>query len=136
MRFTRAMFIAVLSAAAVSLTAAVPAAVAAPPSNDLVGGATAVGLGDGAALDTSDATTDTLDAAINANCGAPATDASVWYSYTAATDGGVIVDVSGSNYTAGVIVVSGPPDAFLVHHAGSVCSRAAVSDRSQLAPIS
>src|SRR5919106_165995 len=79
-------------------------AVAAPPSNDTFGGATVVSLGFSEQLDTTEATTDADDAQLNATCGAPATDASVWYAFTAAADGGVVVDVSQSDYTAGVLV--------------------------------
>jgi hypothetical protein len=39
-------------------------------------------------------------------------DASVWYSITPATDGGLVADVSRSSYTAGVLVVTGAPGAF------------------------
>jgi hypothetical protein len=79
-------------------------AVAAPPSNDTFGGATVVSLGFSEQLDTTEATTDADDAQLNATCGAPATDASVWYAFTAAADGGVVVDVSQSDYSAGVLV--------------------------------
>src|SRR5438128_582141 len=76
-------------------------AMAAPPSNDTITGATAItSLPFEETLDTTEATTDADDAALNANCGAPATDASVWYSLAVATDTGVAVDVSGSNYSA------------------------------------
>jgi len=81
-------------------------AVAAAPSNDTFAGATPVTLGLSQELDTSDATTDADDAQLNTNCGAPATDASVWYS-VAGTDAGVIVDVSQSSYSAGVLVGAG-----------------------------
>jgi hypothetical protein len=81
-----------------------PAALAAAPVNDTFSNATVVTAGFGEVLDTTEATTDSDDAQLNASCGAPATDASVWYSYTAAADGSVLVDVSQSNYTAGVIV--------------------------------
>ena len=54
-------------------------------------------------LDTTDATTDSDDAQLNADCGAPATDASVWYVLEGA-DVGVAVDVSQSDYSAGVLV--------------------------------
>lgn len=84
-------------------------AVAAPPSNDTIGGATVVSLGFSQELDTTEATTDADDAQLNATCGAPATDASVWYSFTAAADGGVVVDVSQSDYSAGVLVGVGSP---------------------------
>lgn len=49
---------------------------------------------------------------INQSCRAPATDASVWYAYTQATSGGVVVDVSGSSYAAGVLVATGGPASF------------------------
>lgn len=58
-------------------------------------------------LDTTEATSDINDAGINANCGAPATDTSVWYEFTAGADGGIVVDVSSSTYTAGAIVATG-----------------------------
>src|SRR5919106_206305 len=77
---------------------------AAVPSNDLFLGATVVTVPFSDTLDTTEATTDADDAELNASCGAPATDASVWYAFTAAADGGVVVDVSQSDYTAGVLV--------------------------------
>jgi len=54
-------------------------------------------------LDTSQATTDGDDAQLNTTCGAPATDASVWYALQGSGQD-VIVDVSQSNYSAGVLV--------------------------------
>jgi hypothetical protein len=62
-------------------------------------------------VDTSEATTDADDTEANGGC-APATDASVWFGLTAASDGGFVVDVSGSTYPAGVIVVTGSPGSF------------------------
>jgi hypothetical protein len=118
MRFTRNLVIAVMSAAAVSLSVGLPTALAAAPGNDAIGGATTAGLGFSQDLDTSEATTDAVDADANTFCGAPATDASVWYAYTAAADGGAIVDVSSSDYSAGVIVVSGSPGAFRLETCG------------------
>ena len=85
-----------------------PAALAAAPANDTFPNATVVTAGFGEVLDTTEATTDSDDAQLNESCGAPATDASVWYSYTAAADGSIAVDVSRSDYTAGVIVGVGP----------------------------
>ena len=87
---------------------------AAAPSNDLYGGATVVSLGFSESLDTTEATTDADDAEANTDCGAPATDASVWYSLTAAADVGVAVDVGASDYSAGIIVVTGTPGSFLI----------------------
>lgn len=101
-----------ISAATVTLlvlAAGLPSAWAAAPGNDLIAGATTATLGFSESLDTSEATTDADDAAVNTHCGAPATDASVWYAYTPASDGGAIVDVSSSSYSAGVIVATGSP---------------------------
>jgi hypothetical protein len=86
------------------------AALAAVPTNDTIAGATAIGsIPFSATQDTTQATTDAQDAAVNASCGAPHTDASVWYSYAAASDTQLLVDVSQSNYSAGVIVATGSP---------------------------
>jgi len=79
------------------------AALAAPPGNDAFTGATPVTIGFKEVIDTSQATTDGDDAQLNASCGAPATDASVWY-VLQGSDQGVVVDVSGANYPAGVLV--------------------------------
>ena len=78
-------------------------ALAAPPANDTFGGATLAAAGFSEVLNTSEATTDADDAQLNTNCGAPATDASVWYAF-AGNDAGVIIDVSSSDYSAGVAV--------------------------------
>lgn len=86
-------------------------AFAAPPSNDTVENATPVTVGFSETLDTTEATTDADDAQLNQVCGAPATDASVWYQYDATSDATVIVDVSASNYSAGVLVGVGEPGA-------------------------
>ncbi|HEV8424339.1 MAG TPA: hypothetical protein VGS14_04010 [Actinomycetes bacterium] len=107
MRLTRS--ITVLLAAVVLMALQALPAIAAPPSNDTIGGATVVSLGFSQTLDTTEATTDADDAQLNATCGAPATDASVWYSFTATADGGVVVDVSQSDYSAGVLVGVGTP---------------------------
>jgi hypothetical protein len=100
----------------VSLAAAAPV-LAAPPANDLYPGQ-AISVGFSASLDTSEATTDATDTEVNANCGAPATDASVWYQLTATADAFIGVDVSGSNYSAGVIVASGSPGNFTLENCG------------------
>lgn len=78
-------------------------ALAAAPSNDVFTGATPASIGFSEILDTSQATTDGDDAQLNATCGAPATDASVWYAIQG-TDQNVVVNVSGSGYSAGVLV--------------------------------
>jgi hypothetical protein len=84
----------------------VPAALAAAPSNDTFPNATAVSVGFSESLNTTQATTDGDDAQLNASCGAPATDASVWYAFQG-NDSTVVVDVSGSNYSSGVLVGTG-----------------------------
>lgn len=101
-----------------SLAMAGPA-LAAAPSNDTYTGRQVVSLGFSATVDTTEATTDADDAEMNsADCGAPATDASVWYEYTAATDGFVAIDVSGSSYSAGLIVSTGSPGSFALQTCG------------------
>jgi hypothetical protein len=82
---------------------------AAAPGNDTIGGARAASIRFSQVLDTTRATTDADDAQLNASCGAPATDASVWYTINLAADGGVVVDVSASDYSAGVLVGEGSP---------------------------
>jgi len=104
-RFTRSVLAVPLAIGALAFSG--PAALAATPTNDTFGGAIAVAIGDTLTLDTTAATTDADDAQLNASCGAPATDASVWYSFTSATDTGVVVDVSQSSYSAGVLVGTG-----------------------------
>jgi hypothetical protein len=102
-----------ISVAAVwSLAFATPA-LAAPPGSDSYAGRTVVGvLPFSESVDTTEATADADDAEANASCGAPATDASVWYEL-AGTDGSIIVDVSTSDYSAGVIVATGSPGSLL-----------------------
>lgn len=103
---------AIVGAVVTALLLVAPAA-AAPPANDtFAGAATISALPFSETVDTTEATTDADDANANANCGAPATEASVWYAFTPATATGVGVDVSASNYSAGVIVVTGSPGSF------------------------
>jgi len=101
-RFSMALLIALLPLAFMGRTA-----LAAAPSNDTFAGATAVTIGFSQTLDTTQATTDANDTQLNASCGAPATAASVWYAFTAIADVGVVVDVSSSNYSAGILVGKG-----------------------------
>lgn len=80
------------------------------PSNDTITGATAITtLPYVETVDTTEATTDAEDAAVNTDCGAPATNGSVWYTLTAGTSPAYVVDVSKSDFTAGVIVATGTP---------------------------
>jgi hypothetical protein len=100
-----------------SLAFAAPV-VAAAPGNDAYAGRIAVSaLPYSNSQDTTEATTDADDVEANA-CGAPATDASVWYELTAVADGPIIVDVSASDYSAGVIVVTGSPGSFVIEACG------------------
>jgi len=97
-----------------TLGLAVPAS-AAPPANDVYGGRIVVGsVPFTTTQDTSEATTDADDAELNAQCGAPATDASVWFEVTAASDGALVADVSSSDYSAGVLVGVGSPGSFSI----------------------
>jgi hypothetical protein len=96
-----------------TVLAAAPA-YAAAPANDTYAGSVSIGaLPFSTKLDTTEATTDALDAEANPpDCGAPATDASVWYDLTLAADDIVVADASASTYSAGVLVVTGSPGAF------------------------
>lgn len=94
--------------ASIVVLGALPAS-AAPPSNDTIDGARAISaVPFSETVDTTEATTDAEDARINATCGAPATNGSIWYTLTA-TASAYLVDVSRSNFTAGVIVATGTP---------------------------
>lgn len=98
---------------ATALAVASPASAAAP-DNDVYDGRVTVGaLPYSVTQDTSEATTDATDAELNpADCGAPATDASVWYQVTAESDGALVADVSDSSYSAGVLIGTGSPGSF------------------------
>jgi hypothetical protein len=82
---------------------------AAPPANDESTGAVVLHLGDQVNEDTTQATTNAGDDALNANCGAPATNASVWFKYTPTKDRNVILDTSASDYSSGMMVFKGTP---------------------------
>lgn len=102
-----------VSLVVVASLALVTPALAAAPSNDLYTGRTVISsLPFSDSVDTTQATTDANDTEANTNCGAPATDASVWYELTAAADETIVVDASASSYPVGVIVVTGGPGSF------------------------
>jgi hypothetical protein len=88
-------------------------AVGPQPANDLISGATVVSsLPFTQTLDTTGATTDATDTQANAICGAPFTNNSVWYQFTAgAGDTHLGVDTTGSNFTSGVLIATGTPGA-------------------------
>ena len=96
----------VMSVAAIGIGGTAGPALAAAPSNDTRGGALAISsLPFDATVTTSQATTDADDTALNNQCGAPVTNGSVWYTFTpAAGVSGILVDVSGSDYSSGVII--------------------------------
>ena len=97
----------------ISLGAATPV-LAAAPANDVYAGREPIAVGDSLTVDTSQATTDADDTELNTGCGAPATDASVWYELTATADTFIAIDVSASTYSAGVAVATGSPGSFEV----------------------
>ena len=85
----------------------------AAPTNDTVAGATAItSLPKTITQDTTRATTDSVDAQLNELCGAPATNGSVWFTYTDTTGTGLLVDLSESSFSAGVAIVAGDPTAW------------------------
>src|SRR4029079_16538431 len=109
MRAPRFFLPAMLAAALVPLSSG-PAS-AAPPGNDESAGAVALHLGDRVEQDTTQATTNAGDDALNANCGAPATNASVWYTYSPSVRRNVVLDTTASSYSAGLMVFRGAPKA-------------------------
>src|SRR6266508_4424418 len=102
----------------ISLVAASSLAFAAPalalaPSNDTYAGRTGIGsLPFSDTVDTTEATTDPDDTEMNLNCGFPATDASVWYEFTAPSDESIVVDAPGSTYPVGLLAATGSPGTF------------------------
>ena len=108
------VMVAAAGTATIALAGPASPAFAAVPSNDTIGGATVISaVPFSETIDTSEATTDAQDAAINSQCGAPATNGSVWYQLTAA-EAGYLVDVSQSNFSAGVIVATGTPGSLAI----------------------
>jgi hypothetical protein len=104
--------------ALVSLGLAVPV-LAAAPGNDTYATRQVIGaIPFSDSLDTSEATTDALDLEANADCLAPATDASVWYEFVPAADVQVDLDATASDYSAGLIVLTGSPGSFALQTCG------------------
>ena len=85
-----------------------------PPSNDSIGGATPItALPFSDEVDTTEATTDAAELAAAQPCidiGAPAIEKAVWYTGVSQA-GEVIVDVTASDYSAGIAVFAGAPSA-------------------------
>jgi len=83
-----------------------------PPNDKAVHAAVVSALPFSATLDTTGATTDANDVQVNQDCGAPVTNNSVWYTFTAGThDKLLAVDTTGSTYSSGVIIATGVPGA-------------------------
>jgi hypothetical protein len=109
MRTLRLSMAAIVAVALIPLAAA--SASAAPPANDEVAGAVALSLGDRVVQDTSEATTNAGDDALNADCGAPATNGSVWYKYTPSVNRPFVLDQTASDFEGGFLVFEGTPTA-------------------------
>ena len=86
----------------------------APPPNDDVGGAVVITepLPFTFTESTVEATTSPEEAALNSFCGAPVFEHAVWFTATSTLDGNVAVDVSASDYSAGILVLTGTPGNF------------------------
>lgn len=98
--------------ALLSLGLAVPV-LAATPSNDTYPDRVVIGsIPLSTSLDTTGATTDGLDIEAKVDCGAPSVDASVWFEFTPVADGNLIFDVGASDYSAGLIILTGSPGNF------------------------
>ena len=105
------------------------AAAATRPANDKIGGATDVtALPFTQTLDVTKATTDAHDTQVNVSCGAPVTNNSVWYTFTAGpSDTLLVVDTTGSDYSSGVIIATGTPGALTTQSCGPVVSAATLT---------
>ena len=97
------------------------------PANDRIGGATVVSaLPFSTTEDTTSATTDAKDAALNATCGAPVTNNSVWFTFTAGpSDTLLAVDTTGSDFSSGVMIAEGTPSSLTLDACGPVSSEIA-----------
>jgi hypothetical protein len=118
MRTLRFLLTGLCAVAFVPLTAGAASAVA--PDNDESTGAVVLNLGDTVQEDTTEATTTPEDEALNAYCGAPATNNSVWYQYSPSVNRTVVLDTSGSDYSTGLMVFQGTPTADSVVTCGPV----------------
>ena len=93
---------------------------AAAPANDTYADRAAIGsLPFQDSRDTSEATTDATDVEASAGCGAPPTDASVWYELVPAADAQILVSSDGSDYAVGIIAVTGSPGSFELQACGA-----------------
>lgn len=90
-------------------------ALAAPPPNDSIAGATPIlALPFSESIDTTEATTDATELAAGQPCldiGAPAIEKAVWYTYTASAAVTLLVNTTASSYTTGIAAYNGAPSA-------------------------
>lgn len=103
-----------ISMFAVALASAVGVGTAtsalAQPANDDPGGAVAITtVPSTITQNTADATTSAAETALNAFCGAPTLAQGVWYQFTPTVSQDVAADVTGSDYSAGIMVLTGSP---------------------------
>lgn len=108
--------LAVASAMFLAVMVLPTAALAAPPDNDSFEGSEVIdpaALPFETTLDTTEAATEGADLEAVALCeGPPATDAAVWYSITPTADINLFVSTAGSDYSAGILVLTGEPGSF------------------------
>ncbi|MDT7720702.1 MAG: hypothetical protein QOE94_1713 [Mycobacterium sp.] len=117
----RIRLLAVLATVSTSLggvATAGTAAASAPPSNDTFAGAKVVpSLPFSDTVDTTGATSGPADAQLNASNPAcsnpfgPTLNKTVWYKFTAGSDGALGVDARASSYSVGVVIATGTPGA-------------------------
>lgn len=100
--------VAALAATLLLLSVGIPRALAASPSNDTISGAKPLSVGFEETLDTTEATTDADDEALNSYCDYSVFTASVWYTFTG-TGADVILETEGSSYYPVIIVATGSP---------------------------
>src|SRR3954447_4093609 len=105
---------AVVAALVMSAVAVGGSASAAPPANDDIGGAVVITepLPFTSAQSTLEATTSADETALQSFCGSPAFEHAVWFTATPTQDETVAVDVSASDYGAGILVLTGTPGNF------------------------
>lgn len=105
--------VALVAAAVIGLTATTVGGVghvaAAAPTNDDIAGATPLNPVDTLVQDTTEATTSAEETSLNEFCGAPALEQGVWFTATPTESGMRAIDVTGSDYSAGILIAQGSP---------------------------
>ena len=100
---------AVVGALVMGVVAVGGSASAAPPANDDIGGAVVITepLPFTSTQSTLEATTSADETALQSFCGSPVFEHAVWFTATPTQDEVVAVDVSASNYGAGILILTG-----------------------------